>query len=53
MDDLQALADVHGGVLHVRSASRTGRWDLGVNRRRIEALRARYLSLDPPAQPAG
>ena len=27
-----------GAVLHVRSASRTGRGDLGVNRRRVRAL---------------
>ncbi len=25
----------HGSVLHVRSASRTGHWDLGVNRFRV------------------
>ena len=27
------------GVIHVRSASRTGYWDLGANRRRVETIR--------------
>ncbi|MDX1530341.1 MAG: DUF1499 domain-containing protein [Rhodothermales bacterium] len=39
-DDLHLRVDPDGpgSVLHVRSASRTGRSDLGVNRRRVEAL---------------
>lgn len=37
-DDVHLL--VADGVLHVRSASRLGKGDLGVNRRRVEALRA-------------
>ena len=36
-DDLELL--VEGDVLHVRSASRVGRGDLGANRQRVEALR--------------
>lgn len=39
VDDVELLADPEAGVLHVRSASRTGRSDLGVNRRRVERLR--------------
>ncbi|MCU0775747.1 MAG: DUF1499 domain-containing protein [Ideonella sp.] len=30
--------------MHVRSASRLGRRDFGVNRQRVEALRQRYLA---------
>jgi len=37
-DDLELLADEEAGVIHVRSASRRGWSDLGVNRRRVEAL---------------
>ena len=42
-DDLHARLDGGGGVIHVRSASRVGRSDLGANRRRVEKLRAAYL----------
>ena len=41
VDDLELLYDAKAGVLHVRSASRLGRRDFGVNRARVEALRAR------------
>lgn len=41
VDDLELLYDVKAGMLHVRSASRLGRRDFGVNRARVEALRAR------------
>jgi uncharacterized protein (DUF1499 family) len=36
-DDVELQAD--GDTLHVRSASRVGYGDLGVNRKRVEALR--------------
>ena len=39
VDDLSLRLDEREGVVHVRSASRTGYWDLGVNRRRVEGLR--------------
>ena len=39
VDDLHLLLDSQAGCIHVRSASRLGKSDLGVNRRRIEALR--------------
>lgn len=39
VDDLDLLLDAQAGVVHVRSASRVGYSDLGVNRRRVEALR--------------
>lgn len=41
VDDLELLADPETKVLHVRSASRVGTWDLGLNRRRVETLRRR------------
>jgi uncharacterized protein (DUF1499 family) len=39
-DDLDLRVEHHGSgaVLHVRSASRVGRSDLGTNRRRVRAL---------------
>lgn len=41
VDDLELLYDEKRGLFHVRSASRLGRRDFGVNRKRVEALRAR------------
>lgn len=38
-DDLEARLDAQAGVVHVRSASRLGYHDMGVNRKRVEALR--------------
>jgi len=40
VDDVEFLADPAKGVVHVRSASRLGRRDFGVNRERIEQLRS-------------
>jgi uncharacterized protein (DUF1499 family) len=40
VDDLELLYDERAGVFHVRSASRLGRRDFGVNRARVEKLRA-------------
>ena len=40
VDDVELLYDPQAGVMHVRSASRLGRRDFGVNRKRIEALRS-------------
>lgn len=39
LDDLEFFWDSDAGVCHVRSASRLGYWDLGANRRRVEAIR--------------
>lgn len=36
--DLAVRPQDHGSVLHLRSASRVGHWDLGVNRRRVQRL---------------
>ena len=40
-DDVEFLIDDSAGVIHVRSASRTGHSDLGANRERVEAIRAK------------
>jgi uncharacterized protein (DUF1499 family) len=45
VDDLLIVHFPEGDMIHVRSASRKGRWDLGVNRRRVERIRKRYLGL--------
>lgn len=38
-DDLELRLEPDGRTVHIRSASRVGRSDLGVNRRRVETLR--------------
>ena len=43
-DDVEFYLDASAGVIHVRSASRIGRSDLGVNRARVEALRMRFAA---------
>ena len=40
VDDVEFTYDDQAGVLHLRSASRLGRRDFEVNRKRVEALRA-------------
>lgn len=45
VDDVEFLADPQAGVIHVRSASRVGRSDLGVNRHRVEEIRRRFEAL--------
>ncbi|MGH8550970.1 MAG: DUF1499 domain-containing protein [Methylococcales bacterium] len=39
-DDFEAILDERQAVIHIRSASRVGYWDLGTNRKRIESIRA-------------
>ena len=39
VDDVELYYDEEQGLVHVRSASRLGRRDFGVNRNRVEALR--------------
>jgi len=41
VDDVELTYDEKAGLIHVRSASRLGRRDFGVNRARVEAIRAR------------
>jgi uncharacterized protein (DUF1499 family) len=42
VDDVEFYADDSAKVIHVRSASRLGKSDLGVNRKRVEEIRARF-----------
>lgn len=42
VDDIEFRMDVKDEVIHVRSASRVGYSDFGVNRRRVEALRQKF-----------
>ena len=41
-DDVEFSLDEAAAVIHVRSASRLGQKDFGVNRARVKALRARF-----------
>jgi|SRR6185369_10247826 len=43
VDDVEFYFPSQTHIIHVRSASRLGHSDLGVNRKRIEAIRARLL----------
>lgn len=47
VDDVEFLADDSARVIHVRSASRLGTSDLGVNRKRIELIRSRWQAAAP------
>jgi uncharacterized protein (DUF1499 family) len=40
VDDVDAILDKDAGMIHIRSASRVGYSDFGVNRKRVEGLRA-------------
>ena len=44
VDDLEFWFNPRTRVIELRSASRLGRQDFGVNRQRIEAIRAAYLA---------
>jgi uncharacterized protein (DUF1499 family) len=44
VDDVEFRVDAAAGVIQVRSASRVGYGDMGVNRRRVEDLRQRLAA---------
>ena len=48
VDDVELFYDAKAGLIHVRSASRLGRRDFGVNRKRIEMLRRILVSPSKP-----
>lgn len=52
VDDVEFHLDTATNTIHVRSASRVGHSDLGVNRRRVEAIRA-LLPEAMRSKPAG
>ncbi len=45
VDDVEFLLDKDAKAIHVRSASRLGEGDLGVNRRRIETIRTKFMDV--------
>lgn len=45
VDDVEFHLDENSKVIHVRSASRLGKSDLGVNRKRIETIRTKLQEL--------
>ena len=44
LDDVEFSFDDERKSINVRSASRTGYYDLGVNRRRVEEIRRRFIA---------
>lgn len=46
VDDVDFAVDAEAGVVRFRSASRLGHWDLGTNRRRMEAIRRAFLETE-------
>ena len=44
-DDVEFMFDERAGYIHFRSASRLGMSDLGLNRRRMEQIREKWLLL--------
>lgn len=49
VDDVEFLIDPLSNIVHLRSASRLGYSDLGVNRKRVEDIRARVANALQPA----
>jgi uncharacterized protein (DUF1499 family) len=45
VDDVEFLFDDGSGTIFMRSASRSGYSDFGVNRRRMEAIRSQFDAL--------
>ena len=45
VDDVEAYVEPDAKLVHIRSSSRTGYSDLGVNRSRIETIRERYAAI--------
>lgn len=46
VDDMELMLDPSSGMISIRSASRTGSYDLGVNRRRVENVRKRLKAAE-------
>lgn len=43
VDDVEFLIKVDEGMIHFRSASRLGQWDLGANRKRLRKIRNLFV----------
>jgi len=48
VDDFEARLDSSRQIIHIRSASRVGHSDFGVNRKRAERIRLEYDKHSPP-----
>ncbi|MCZ2845930.1 MAG: DUF1499 domain-containing protein [Candidatus Bathyarchaeota archaeon] len=46
VDDVVFYFDQEAQIIHFRSSSRIGNWDLGVNRRRMKTISQLYLNQD-------
>lgn len=46
VDDIDAILDAEAKLIHIRSASRVGYGDFGVNRKRLEKLRSQLQQAD-------
>jgi uncharacterized protein (DUF1499 family) len=46
VDDVEFFIDEKGGLIQVHSESRTGIYDFGVNRKRVEEIRHRFEDKD-------
>jgi len=44
VDDVEVRFDADKNALHIRSASRVGHSDMGVNKKRVEAIKAAFAS---------
>jgi uncharacterized protein (DUF1499 family) len=53
VDDVEFYIDQEQHLIHMRSASRLGYWDFGVNRRRLEAIREEFDRLGSKEAEAG
>jgi uncharacterized protein (DUF1499 family) len=51
VDDAEFLFDARARLIHFRCASRTGYYDFGVNRRRMERISRAYLGEGGTAAP--
>ena len=47
VDDVEFFVEAESGRVHLRSASRVGHSDMGVNRERIELIRSLFQELTP------
>ena len=45
IDDVEFYFPESEALIHLRSASRSGYWDLGVNRKRVEEIRSKFEEL--------
>lgn len=52
VDDVEFYLDDRAKVIHVRSASRLGQSDLGVNRKRVESIRTKLQALKSNSEAA-